>query len=91
MYSAKNGVFWLGDDIFFAGQSYGFETQLQTLQKDRNNLEYDVYVYKFRFGADWWDDCLQINEVGTQVMERRMTYTSGFDVELDGLYTFSTT
>ena len=26
MYPAKNGVFWLGDDIFFAGQSYGFET-----------------------------------------------------------------
>ena len=31
MYGAKNGVFWVGDDIFFAGWSYGFKTQKQTL------------------------------------------------------------
>jgi len=31
MYGGKNGVFWVGDDIFFAGHSYGFKTQKQVL------------------------------------------------------------
>jgi len=31
MYTAKNGVFWVGDNVFFSGYSKGFQTKLQTL------------------------------------------------------------
>jgi len=28
MYGAKNGIFWVGDDIYFAGHSYGYKTKV---------------------------------------------------------------
>jgi len=31
MYTAKNGVLFVGDYLYFAGWSYGFETERQTL------------------------------------------------------------
>ena len=29
MITAKNGVLWVGDYVYFAGQSYGYETAMQ--------------------------------------------------------------
>ena len=60
MYGAKNGIFFVGDDIYFAGHSYGFKTQKQTLEKDSDALDYDAYIYKYRF--DWGNDCLTLVE-----------------------------
>ena len=91
MYPAANGVFWIGDDVYLAGQSYGFGTYLQTLEKEADSPDYDAYVYKYRFGVDWWNECLQLNEGERSTMDRRMDYTSGATVKEDGLYTFTTT
>ena len=52
MFPAKNGILWQGSNIFFAGKSYGFETAYQVMLKDVENLEYDAYIYKYRFGFE---------------------------------------
>ena len=31
MYTAKNGIFWVGESVYFSGWSYGFETNSNTL------------------------------------------------------------
>ena len=50
MNTAKNGLLWVGNDVYFAGWSYGFETDRQTLQKPIDSPDNDVYIYKYRFG-----------------------------------------
>jgi hypothetical protein len=60
MYTAKNGVLFVGDSIFFSGWSYGFETDRQTLKKNATSPDYDVYVYKYRFGYP--NSCLRMFE-----------------------------
>ena len=88
MYPAKNGILWQGDNVFFAGKSYGFETATQVMLKDEDNLEYDAYVYKYRFGYE--NRCLRTYEPNARTMQRNMDFTSSQDVSSD-LYTFTTT
>lgn len=88
MNTAKNGILWVGDNIYFAGWSYGFETDRQTLQKDTESPDFDLYVYKYRFG--WENRCLRLYEPDERTMQRNTEYTSGSQVEADGLYSFTT-
>ena len=89
MYASKNGILWQGDNIYFAGYSYGFDTANQRMEKDSDALEYDAYVYKYRFGYS--NSCLFLNEPDEGVMKRNMEYTGGTEVEAAGLYSFTTT
>ena len=69
MFSSKNGIFWVGDDVYFAGKSYGFETSRQKLKKPitgSTTLDYDAYVYKYRFGFP--NKCLSVSEPDTKAM-----------------------
>lgn len=88
MYPAKNGILWQGDNVFFSGKSYGYETSNQVLLKQADSLEYDAYVYKYRFGYE--NKCLRLYEPKESVMQRNMDYTSERDVPTSGLYTFTT-
>jgi len=89
MYAAKNGILWVGEDIFFAGKSYGFETTVQSLKKETTALDYDAYVYKYRFGES--NSCLRISSGNKRTMQRNIVYTGGSTAESDGLFSFTTT
>lgn len=89
MNTAKNGLLWVGNDVYFAGWSYGFETDRQTLQKPTDSPDNDVYIYKYRFG--WENRCLRLFEADQRTMQRNTEYTSGSTVEKAGLYSFTTT
>jgi hypothetical protein len=91
MFSSKNGIIWVGDEVYFAGKSYGFETTRQKLKKPitgSTTMDYDAYVYKYKFGFP--NKCLRVTEPDTKTMSRNMVYTSGSEVDKKGLYTFST-
>ena len=45
MITAKNGVLWVGDYVYFAGQSYGYETTMQQYRSTAGSEKYDAYVY----------------------------------------------
>lgn len=91
MYPAKGGILWRGDDIFFAGKSYGYETSNQVLLKDEDSLEYDAYIYKYRFGYE--NRCLRLYEPSKSTMQRNMDLTNQKDIEAAGstVFTFDTT
>ena len=88
MNTAKNGIMWIGDFVYFAGWSYGFETDRQTLQKTGDSPDNDLYVYKYRFG--WENRCLRLFEPDERTMQRNTQFTSGTSVESQGLYSFTT-
>ena len=88
MYTAKNGVFWVGDNIFFSGWSYGFETDRQTLSKAADKQDYDVYVYKYRFGYP--NTCLRLFEGDSRAMTRNIEFIQGTQVKSMGYYSFTT-
>ena len=88
MYSASNGLINIPGDsnqenYFFAGWSYGFETQYQSLTpdsypqiKNSTELDYDVYVYKFNFYDDYTSTFLYQEEINQNDMSRRLTKTN---------------
>ena len=90
MYSGKNSVFWVGDNIFFAGHSYGFKTNKQELVKDVDALDYDAFIYKYRFG--WTNSCLTLYEAKKSSMNNNLESTyEDSEVKSQGLYSFTTT
>ena len=66
MYGARNGILWVGDDIYFAGHSKGYKTKVQELAKETDTRDYDAYIYKYRFGRP--NDCLYLYEGSNQSM-----------------------
>ena len=90
MYGAKNGIFWVGDDIYFAGHSYGYKTKVQELAKATDTQDYDAYIYKYRFG--WSNDCLVLYEGKKSSMQNNFESTyEDSEVKSKGLYSFTTT
>jgi len=57
--------------------------------KDSSSLDYDAYIYKYRFGYP--NRCLRLTEADERAMQRNMDYTGGSEVDREGLYTFTTT
>jgi len=88
MYTAKNGIFFIGDNMYFSGWSYGFETERQTLKKSTTSPDYDVYIYKYRFGQT--NTCLRLFEAEYRTIQRNMEFTQSSQVESTGLYSFTT-
>lgn len=88
MFAAKNGIFWVGDDIYFSGWSYGFSNERQSLVKDASSPDFDAYIYKYRFG--WNNDCLFVNEPNNSKIDNRNTFTAGTAVVEENLYTYTT-
>ena len=89
MITAKNGVLWVGDYVYFAGQSYGYETAMQQYTQTAGSEKYDAYVYQYRFGFE--NRCLRLTEADERTMSRNMEYTNGESVKSQNLYTFTTT
>jgi len=87
MYTAKNGVLFVGDNIYFSGWSYGFETNLQTLKKNATSPDYDAYVYKYRFGYP--NTCLRMFEGNARALQRNADFTQGTEVKSKNLYSFT--
>lgn len=49
MFAATQGLFSLGEELYFSGWSYGYYTQVQELVKDATSPDYDSFVYKYDF------------------------------------------
>ena len=39
MYTAKNGILWVDDDVYFTGWSNGYKTRRQSLEKEKKTIE----------------------------------------------------
>ena len=89
MYSAKNGIFWQGDYVFFAGWSNGYTTERQQLDKSsEESPDSDVYVYRYRFGFP--NQCLFLyDKADANVFERLTDRFTRDEIEREGLYTFT--
>ena len=74
MNTAKNGLFWVDDAMYFAGWSQGFETEYQSLEKSVDKLDSDVYVYKYRFGE--FKMCLRLFEPESSTVQRNLSYNT---------------
>jgi len=66
MNTASNGLFQVGEDIFFAGWSSGFQTKRQARKNPGPTPLNDVYVYKYRFGEQ--NCCLSPHEADPNAM-----------------------
>lgn len=73
MFSSSQGLVYAANNHFFAGWSYGFQTNLQTLKKDFGAQDYDSYVYMYMFDHDQSYSCIFENTITSSTMSGVIT------------------
>jgi hypothetical protein len=76
MESGPNSMFRRGDDFYWAGWSYGFQTNWQSLETDSDNPKTDSWIYRYQFDRDYYPCLLQEEWSNNQVENRMQVYYS---------------
>ena len=84
MNTASNGLFQVGEDIFFAGWSSGFQTDRQARKNPGPFPFTDVYVYKYRFDEE--NSCLNPFKADMYDWSSNCHKVKGPNMEASGLY-----